>query len=384
MTRENLMSSSPHSELSDRRLTHSERNTYMECPRKMQLKYLHRIRMKRQAKALSIGSGCHYGFEAMATMNDINDVIAFAVARMDEQVPYIQDDAEAMKEHGFNREAVATILRLYAWRWASFDMEWIKAEQEFNIPMVNPETGGKSRTWTLAGKIDGIVKVDGLTYVLEHKTTSDPIYIEPSDEGSDNSTSYWQKLNVDDQVSLYYLAAQSIGYDIHGVLYDVIRKPALKPREVEVTDEHGKVVLDADGERVWNKPKKDGTRKARQTGDKDNGWVLQKRTESPDEYRERIHEQIVANPLAFFQRRPLTRSQDDLIEAQFAFWHAGQQIRDSERSGIFPRVSRSCKMFGVCEYFGLCTNGFQPGHDDVPEKFFVSGKTHAELEDADE
>ncbi len=39
----------------------------------------------------------------------------------------------------------------------------VAVEQTFKIPLVNPETGGTSRTWTLGGKVDAIVEAEAVS-----------------------------------------------------------------------------------------------------------------------------------------------------------------------------------------------------------------------------
>ena len=47
----------------------------------------------------------------------------------------------------------------------------IAVEQEFELPIVNPRTGRKSRKFALGGKIDAIAEdEDGRLWILENKT----------------------------------------------------------------------------------------------------------------------------------------------------------------------------------------------------------------------
>src|SRR6185436_13920361 len=63
----------------------------------------------------------------------------------------------------------------YHARWESANWQAESVEEVFHVPVVNPATGAKSRTFTMAGKYDGIVTRDNQFYLLEHKTTSEDI-----------------------------------------------------------------------------------------------------------------------------------------------------------------------------------------------------------------
>lgn len=81
----------------------------------------------------------------------------------------------------------------YARVYPSEDFEIVALERTFEGPIVNPVTGASSRTFTIAGKVDGIVRMrrTGDYYLLEHKTAAQL-------DGS-----YLEKLWTDLQTSLY-------------------------------------------------------------------------------------------------------------------------------------------------------------------------------------
>ena len=106
------------------------------------------------------------------------------------------------------------------------DAGWVAmgVEQTFHQPIVNPNSGRRSRTFTHAGKWDGTVSFQGQAWLLEHKTTCQDI--------SDLSAPYWRQLAIDSQVSGYMLAHWQGGERLAGTLYDVIRKPQIRPKNV--------------------------------------------------------------------------------------------------------------------------------------------------------
>lgn len=54
--------------------------------------------------------------------------------------------------------ALEALMIGYHERWSAVDMEFIATEKEFTAPLINPDTGGISRTFLRAGKIDAIVR----------------------------------------------------------------------------------------------------------------------------------------------------------------------------------------------------------------------------------
>lgn len=146
------------------------------------------------------------------------------------------------------------------------------------------------------------------TYVLEHKTTSEDCGL---------GSVYWQKLQLDAQVSTYLVGARSLGHEPDGVLYDVLRKPALRPYEA------GK------------------TRKV---------------AETPEEYRDRCMAAIVEKPDAYYQRGIIVRLEQEEIDAAFDVWQTAEAIRMSRNAQRWPRNVDSCEQYHrLCDYWAVCS-----------------------------
>jgi hypothetical protein len=248
----------------------------------------------------------------------------------------------------FDLVRAEVMLRGYDCRWSS-DMalyEVLAVEAEFRAPLVNPMTKQASRTWRIGGKLDVIVRErrQDRELIVEHKTSTDDVTA-----GSE----YWRRLRIDGQISQYYEGAKQLGYDVEGCIYDVLKKPRQLPSTVAFTDDAGvKIVLGPDGQRVRTK---DG-KKWRETGDAAQGYVLQARPETPDEYRLRLLETVAADPNAFFARGEVVRLEAEMSEALYDVWQLGKQIREAELAGRFPRNPDACVRWGrTCEYFDVCT-----------------------------
>jgi len=72
------------------------------------------------------------------------------------------------------------MMKAYAARYAAEEFEVVALEKTFQGPIVNPATGAASRSFVLAGKVDGIVRIGDDYFLLEHKTAAqlDADYLE--------------------------------------------------------------------------------------------------------------------------------------------------------------------------------------------------------------
>lgn len=231
---------------------------------------------------------------------------------------------------------------VWAEKWKSYDI--IAVEREFSFPLLNPETEAESRSFDEGGKMDVLVRhrLHKRISVVEHKTTQDSVMPD---------SDYWTRLRMDTQCSKYFLAASVSGEDVEGVLYDVIRKPQNRPLAIPLRDPEGvKIVLDANGQRVRTK---DG-KKWRESADTENGYVLQTRPETAEEFEARLLEVLRENPSGFFAHREVPRLDSDILEYMSDAWALGQQILYFRFRNIWPRNPDACDQFGMCPMFDLC------------------------------
>lgn len=313
-----------------RKLTNSMRSKFASCHRAYRIAYVDLYRPAVEADALSFGTSVHALLE-----NYWN-----GTGRVRLPAP-----AEGLSDY---RDAtIRALFNGYVDRYEASDSEKyeiVGSEIGFEAPLMNPETGALSKTWVLAGKIDAIAreKSTGKTVIIEHKTTSQDI-----GPGSD----YWRKIPIDGQVSGYYVGAKVNGYDAGNCVYDVLRKPTIKPSSsIPVLDDDGlKMVVDeTTGERVM---KKDGSPR-QSAGD---GMKLLTREETVGEWYDRLTADIASRPDYYYARLDVARSSDDLAEYLFDMWAVGREIADAERLGRFSRNPQACSVYGTCEYFDVCT-----------------------------
>jgi hypothetical protein len=222
----------------------------------------------------------------------------------------------------------------------------VEIEKEYRAPLVNPDTMGTSKTFEIGGKLDAIYKDLTTQRILmkETKTTSDDVGIE---------SDYWKKLLIDGQVSGYFLGAEALGYKVESCLYDVIRKPMIRPLKATPTENI--------------KLKKDGTPYAgTRTAD-----------ETPDEFRARLEEDVAANLSKYFARKEVPRTEDDLRTYLQDVWDEAQTLLSKQNKQNFARNPEACiTPFGTCPYWGVCSG--QSAIEDPNQ--FQDSKKHRELE----
>jgi hypothetical protein len=230
------------------------------------------------------------------------------------------------------------------WRSKWDDYEILDVEREFQFPLLNPETETASRSFDEAGKIDVLArhKPTKRLVVIEHKTTSDSVAPD---------SDYWDRTRMDTQCSKYYLAAAQSGEEVGGILYDAIAKPGQRPSQIPTLDAQGfKIVLDFNGNRVMTK---DG-KKPRETADVAQGWTVQGRIETPEEFEARLLAVLRATPGDYFAQREVGRLDSDILEYMKDAWALSQQLLYARQHNLWPRNPQACKMMGTCEMFDLC------------------------------
>lgn len=230
----------------------------------------------------------------------------------------------------------------YDARWAPTMNEWdvLGVELEF-VAMVPGR-----RKLRVAGKLDKLVRrrATGEVFFVEHKTS-----------GADLSagSTYWAKLKMDPQVSIYFGGCRSLGYEPVGCMYDVVVRP-------------GQKLLRATPEEQ-RKYTKDGRLYAKQ----------RENDETVEEFRERVGALIAEGPDAYFARAEIVRLESELEESAKDVEEIAVQIRTSSTATHTPRNPGACFMYGrACEFVDACS-GVASLDDDT--KFRRTENVHEEL-----
>lgn len=156
----------------------------------------------------------------------------------------------------------------------------------------------------MVGELDAIGTIDGERVGVEYKTTSEDL--------SAGST-YWKRITrVDPQASIYLAALEPMG--IRKLVFDVLRKSALRERK----------------------------------------------NESPDELFNRTVEDISARPDWYYARQPIVR----LDHERESFAEDIRETAELIQLGKRPRNPDACIRFGrECEYLSVCS-----GEGDIDDQ----------------
>jgi hypothetical protein len=225
--------------------------------------------------------------------------------------------------------------------------------------------------------------------VVEHKTTS-------SDIGP--GSAYWAKLTLDTQVSAYLGAHEGV----EGMLYDVIRKPGIRP--YKATPPADRKYTKAKDKACPACKSKSGAASAPHAFDRDlvpalpgtsadltwcaEGRIItdpggklyadqNDRDETPEEHAVRLRADISADPNKYYARGIIVRLPDEAAEAARDTWLVAGSIRESMRLDAWPRNPGACDSYGrTCDYWSVCAG---QAHLDDEALFRTADTAHEEL-----
>jgi RecB family exonuclease len=329
-------------------LTHSRMACAKSCLRRHFYAYEMGLRPIRETPPLRMGASIHRGIEVFQTCDSQTFEASVLSAIRAATLAYEQIPAGVVDQTDWavERVTVERLLHAYLTYYQADGLNVIASERAFDLPLVNPQTGKESRIYRLAGKIDRIVQLpDGRLAVLETKTTGVSI---------DDASDYWARLRLDSQISLYVYAARQLGFDVATVLYDVIRKPEIGLHRATPQEKR--------------KYTKEGRLYANQ----------RERDETPEEFAERLSEDIAIRPEFYFGRREIPRLEADITEAQAEWWQQGKLLRDCQNSGRWFRNTNACLQPFRCTYAEICFAGADPTVS-LPTNFKLVENVHPEL-----
>jgi hypothetical protein len=327
-------------------LTYSALNCWRNCPRKYKLRYREHLRPREKAETLAFGSTIHRALELWYAAEGDPHRLFRVLDLLDAAYPDREADP-AQKAAWFQAKAM---MAGYAARYPQEDFAVLELEKEFQGEIRNPATGATSKTFTMAGKADGIVRQGGDLYLLEHKTAS-------SIDGA-----YLDRLWCDTQIALYSHYLREMGYPVVGVIYNVLLKTRLKQRQGETEEEYleRKAALAAK-----NKSGKSSAQR--------------QEPESDEDFQARLADWY-GKPDAF-HREKIYLSEDRLAMVAEEVWEVTQQYLDARRRDSWLLNTSYCFNWSrPCEYFPYCQSGFNP---ILRDNLFDVVPPHEELAPAD-
>ena len=292
--------------------SNSSMNTAMDCARKYFYKYIKRIDEGQFSESRELGSLIHH---YMAAANGKADQKS-AVATLKELFPNNHDDIDRMSDLA---SRVTLIHRNY-WDRESGTLSnemlsFIDVETEWEYPVIND---------MYVGVRDGCVR---------HKSYKGDFYYEIKTTGERDINSYIHNLENSSQVDSNLLSLRQEGKEPVGALYDIIRRPMIRQKKSETTEE------------FWER------------------WI--------DEY--------VNEPTKFFIRVIIMRNDAALEIADKEIAAKFQLIHHNREQGIHPRNTSTCMKWGrLCSYFNMCMD---PRGEELAQTMKTRDKKLPEISD---
>jgi hypothetical protein len=232
------------------------------------------------------------------------------------------------------------LLQGYAKRWDDTIYKIDDVESVLTADLINPESGRKSRSFIIGGKLDvrATEIATGARVIFDHKTTSDSI--------EDPASDYWSKLVVEGQPSHYFLLEWMNGEKIDKAIWNAIRRPGILPKEVPA--------------KVAQEVRLTGKYFDYDLSEDEKGQFEVDQRETNAMYTARLARDCsVDRPDWYFQRKPVPRLEAEIHAHALDLWDHSQNILNMRANQRYPRISAACMLHNsACTYLGLCS-----GHD---------------------
>ncbi len=319
--------------------TYSMWSLFRNCRKAVDWRYMQQLVPLQRDHNLYFGSLIHECLQSWHQRRDLAEVLAL----IDKLCPNRrQDEGQRRDWH-----LATAMMTAYAARYAAEDFEVIALEKNFEGPIINPDTGAASRSFVLAGKVDGIVRIGGEHFILEHKTAAQI------------DADYLEKLWTDFQITLYaHYIEQTMGIPITGILYNVLVKAKLQQGKGETEEEFQ-------------------ARRAELLAKSKTGKSTAKRRlpETDHEFQQRLADKYADPGILHREMLYLSRDRFEILRGEL--WELTQAFLEAKRRRVFYQNTSFCFNYQrPCAYFALCRSN---GNPNVLENFYQRVAPNEEL-----
>lgn len=307
----------------EKSLTYSAIQSFKTCRQQYKFKYEMGLVPVERPIYFDTGAAFHIALEGLYTGKKHDDIVSSVETYFNNNSPQ-SDDLDRLGKWDAEKRLTLALFDRYCEQYPLGHFRVMDVEKEFNVPIVNPETGYPCQIYRLSGKFDLLVKINDLYWLVEHKTTGrlDVLY---------------KKQRLMDGQSILYLEAveRALNIKIQGVLYNVILKSV--PRMPEVL-------------------KNGGLSRAKNANT------------TPELFRKAIKQYffdeaeytdylafLEANRRQYFWREYLTFTPEDLNQWRAELWDIQKDIRQCEINNRYYRNTQQCTNRGTCTYFDICS-----------------------------
>ena len=265
--------------MKNRIITASEIGTWKTCRKRWWFSYDQCLEPLVPAKPLSYGSAVHeilakfYSHEFPGT----KEFLAYQEGVWGDEVDFIAEE-------------ISCLIDAYINIGPFYDHEIVGIEKEFKVKVPSPKQYHYERL-QFAGKIDLEIKDQhGNLWLVDHKTSKGTL------------DSQW--LELADQMKYYLWAKIQQGHSPVGIIYNLIRKPSIKPHK----------------------------------------------NDTPEIWAKRLTEDIKSRPEFYFQREPIVKTDQDIEQIGVELWQLAHEVG----KGMIYRNPGSCQLWNNCPYRDLC------------------------------
>jgi hypothetical protein len=343
-------------------ITASRLNSLISCPRKHFWQYEIGLKKDAAALALRFGSAWARGMEGYWIGHDYDTALACAIP-------------EGIDLDELSCATIASLLAAYFdYYGAASGYGKIQPEVEFGPHVI------EGTDFLAHGKLDGLgVLKDGRLVLIEAKTTSDSI---------NDDSDYWLRLRFNLQIFQYVLEVRNhLGVDIQTVYYDVTRKPSIAQKMIDDRDEQGlKIVIDNQGVRQYKPGKiKTAPGEPYQSASVEKGWLVKQHLETPDEFGQRLYDDVMGRPKFYFTRREVPVLEEELEQfrrQRLALCRLIDHFRSQESWGAqepdltlrdpdcWPRNVAE-NLCNFCQYKSFCLQNLSVNLNQPPSGFSI-------------
>lgn len=326
--------------------TYSMWSAFRNCRKRYQWRYVEELVPLERNPNLRFGSLIHECLEFWHRW----DNRANRLNRLRSIMDYI-DAACIQRTHDRRTQAdwhlALAMMTGYAETYPEEEFEVVDLEKKFEGPIINPVTRAQSRSFIMAGKVDGIVRQpDGRYFLLEHKTASNI------------NGDYLERLWTDFQIRLYaWYVRETLDIPVAGIIYNILGKAKLQQGQ-------GETELEFEARR-------DALIAKSKTG---KSSAKRKMPESDADFQARLLEKY--RQPGMFHRELIYVSDDQLAELQAEIWELSKALLEARRRNAYYQNTDLCSQFGTCAYFPLCRSG---GNPLMIENQYERVKPHQEL-----
>lgn len=203
-------------------ISHHSSSIARGCWKKYYWHYLEGLKPIQKTHALILGKIIHKAFELYYTGGTDAECIQYIKEAYEE---------ELTKTELVDQEDLIVSKYIALGMWSFYPYKDLSeftdcvSEKEFKVVLA------RKRGVRFVGRIDGLIKKDGLWWVREFKTTG----LTPRQ--------FRGRCNTSSQATGYVYACRKLGFDVQGILYDCIKKPLLRKRVGETAQNFGQRIM---------------------------------------------------------------------------------------------------------------------------------------------